>query len=298
MDHGLNSCLYACTVFHRRLLPKRHEFTYRVFYFLIDLDELPRIEDTLRLLRINRPGLYSFRETDHIDHGAKSGGSDFGRARENIIRYLTSKGITRPVGRILLLTLPRVAGYIFNPISIYYCFDDQGAPLVSVAEVGNTFGEWKPYLIPLADDGTFHSRMVKHFYVSPFSDLDLEFDFRFHIPDERLSVFIDDYRGEDRELVSVLTGTRVPLTDGNLLRFTLRYPFLTLKVILGIHWHAVRLWLKGLKARRKETDRDLQQGVHRPHKSLAKHPSSCAHSNVVGGNAVPNQPTNTHEHHG
>lgn len=271
MSPPLNSCLYECSVFHRRLAPKRHEFLYRVFYFLIDLDELSEIDNSLRLLKVNRPGIYSFLESDHISHGSTS-------ARENILRFLYNHGITGPVGRIQLLTLPRVLGYVFNPISIYFCHRTDGSPLVAVAEVGNTFGEWKPYLIPLAPDGVFNARAVKHFYVSPFSDLDLEFDFRFYPPGENLRILIDDYRGEDRELISTLTGQRLPLTDANLLLFSLKYPLLTLKVIFGIHWHALRLWIKGLHARRKEADPRLQQGIHRPHKSLANHPESCAHS--------------------
>lgn len=271
MPSQMNSCLYECTVFHRRFAPKAHEFRYRLFYVLIDLEELPLLRRSLRLLGINRPGLYSFRESDHISHGATT-------TRENVTRYLRDQGLTTQVGRILLLTLPRMLGYIFNPISIYYCFDEAGAPLASIAEVGNTFGEWKPYLVPLAGDGSFHRRVVKHYYVSPFSDLDLEFDFRFHLPEETLRVFIDDYRGEQRELLSTLTGKRVALTDGTLLWFSLKYPLLTLRVILGIHWQALLLWLKGLQARRKEAEPELQRGIHRPHKSLANHPQSCAHS--------------------
>jgi uncharacterized protein len=271
MNPQLNSCLYECTVFHRRLAPKQHEFLYRVFYFLVDLDELATLDASLHLLGVNRPSLYSFHERDHIGHGAVS-------LRDNINLYLRSQGIAEPLGKILLLTLPRIAGYIFNPISIYYCFDTKGDPLTSVAEVGNTFGEWKPYLVPLKEDGTFGSRIVKHFYVSPFSDLDLEFDFRFLPPGERLEVFIDDYRGDKRELISILTGKRIPLNDGNLMFFSLKYPFLTLQVIFGIHWQALMIWLKGVSARRKEAHPEHQQGVHRPHKSLANHPSSCAHS--------------------
>jgi len=274
----MNSCLYECTVFHRRLSPKRHEFLYRVFYLLIDLDELDLIKRGLRLLKINRPGIYSFRENDHISHGAFS-------VRENITRYLKMQGIEQQVGQILLLTLPRILGYIFNPISVYFCHDSEGNPIAAVAEVGNTFGEWKPYLVlpnPNHSRVYFHTRVVKHFYVSPFSDLDLSFDFRFHLPKERLQIDIDDYRDNTPELISSLTGKRVQLSDSALLLFLLKYPLLTLQVIFGIHWQALLIWLKGLKAHRKEAEPHLQKGVHRPHKSLIKSlanaPSSCAHS--------------------
>ena len=116
--------------------------------------------------------------------------------------------------RIFLLTLPRIAGYVFNPVSFYFCTRSTGEPICAVAEVGNTFGELKPYLVPLdsgaTDGGVFRLVAPKHYYVSPFSPVDLEFHFRFHLPDARLRVFIDDYDAEGKILVSTLTGRRGP----------------------------------------------------------------------------------------
>jgi DUF1365 family protein len=168
-----------------------------------------------------------------------------------------------------LLTLPRVFGYTFNPISVFFFYDASGQPYTSLVEVENTFYERKPFHVPAAEgNGGFHRRATKHFYVSPFSDLDLAFDFRFEAPGERLRIAIDDYRGEERELITTLTGARVPLTTRHLVGFTFKYPFITLKIIGAIHWHALRLWLKCLPFHKKEAHRDLQRDVFNPHKSL------------------------------
>jgi len=174
-------------------------------------------------------------------------------------------------GRAILLTLPRVLGYIFNPVSFYFCFDAAGVPFCALAQVGNTFGEMKPYLLSAPDaHGVFRLRTPKHFYVSPFSALDLDFDFKLHVPGDRLEIHIDDRQGETRVLLSSLTGTQLPLTTARLAWLTLKFPFLTLKVIFLIHWQALRLWVKRLPFHSKAANAHLQRDVLNPHSSIAK----------------------------
>lgn len=256
----MNSCLYECTVMHRRLQPKVHQFSYRVFMFWLDLDELDEIAREVPIFSSNESNLYSLNEEDHFAFKP-------GSLRANVIAWLQNQGETRGVGRVCMLTLPRFLGYTFNPITIYVIHDLVGHPIHSVVEVGNTFREYKPYSVPMEGEG-FHARHVKNYYVSPFSELDLEFDFRFDLPDERLRVWIDDYRGEERELISTLFGERVPLTLPNLLWLTVKYPFITLRVIGLIHWEAFRLWWKKVPFYFKEADPDLQKDVFNPHGSI------------------------------
>ncbi len=256
----MNSAIYECSVMHRRLAPKRHEFVYRIFLLWLDLDELDELARDIPLFAVNEPGLYSFRDGDHFSLGQPG-------LRANVVEFLRREGETREPAAVRVLTLPRVFGYTFNPISVFFFYDAEGEPYTSVVEVENTFRERKPFHVPRAEGG-FHRRATKHFYVSPFSDLDLAFDFRFEAPSERLRIFIDDYRNEERELISSLTGARVPLTTGNLARFTLKYPLITLKIIAAIHWEALRLWWKRVPFHRKERHPDQQRDVFNPHRSL------------------------------
>lgn len=253
----MNSGLYECVVMHRRLQPKRHEFVYRIFLFLLDLDELPEIERRIPFFSVNAPNLYSLRDADYFQFHSRG-------IRENLSTFLATQKSTAPISRVMLLTLPRLLGYTFNPVSIFFCFDSAGRPSTSVVQVGNTFGELKPYLVPPTSDGSgFHIRVPKNYYVSPFSELDLSFDFRFDLPGERLRVLIDDWRGDEQVLLSSLVGERVELDAWNLARLTAKYPLVTLKVIFLIHWEALRLWLKKIPFRLKESDPHLQQGAHR-----------------------------------
>lgn len=262
----LRSCLYECRVMHHRLMPRQHRFEYGLFLACLDLDELDAISARLRLFGRNRRAVYEFRDADHF---TRPGGPDSGPPvpglRSAVVGWLAEQGVRVPAGaRIRLVTLPRVAGYVFNPVSFYFVTDAAGHAICAVAEVGNTFGEQKPYLVPVesaATSGVFRLIAPKHFYVSPFSPLELQFDFRLRDPGEHLVIGVNDVDGEGRTvLISTLTGKRRPLTDGELVRLTLRYPLVTLRVIGLIHWEALRLWLKRIPFLRKSGQPELQRG--------------------------------------
>lgn len=263
----MTSCLYECDVMHHRLEPKVHEFRYRIFMFSLDLDEIDAVAAETLLFSRNAWNFYSFRDRDHLTLP----GCGDRPLKEHIVAYLAENGVRFPDGgRITLVTLPRVLGYIFNPVSFYFCHDAVGAPIAAVVQVGNTFGEMKPYCIPTPDgEGQFRLVTPKHFYVSPFSSLDLLFDFKLRVPDDRLEIHIDDRDGDRRVLLSALTGKRVPLTNARLFWLTVKYPLITLKVIFLIHWHALLLWIKKIPFHRKAADAGKQRGVHRPHSSIA-----------------------------
>jgi DUF1365 family protein len=270
----LNSCLYECVIVHRRLRPKPYAFEHRMMMLYADLDELETIDCSTRLLSLERRNLYSFRDADYFPTGAQ------GRLKSRVSAFLRERGIDLPAtGRIRLLTLPRVLGYIFNPVSIYFCSDDQGLPRCAIAEVGNTFRETKLFLLPASatqatgaarpDAARFRLRVPKLYYVSPFSRLDICFDFDFRLPGQTLQMHIEDWDAEGKLLESHLRGARVPLSDYQLLRFALKFPALTLKVITLIHWHALRLALRHVRWYRKDDRLDLQREVLNPAAPLA-----------------------------
>jgi len=258
----MNSCLYECAVFHRRLHPKQHEFLYRVFFFLLDFDELEELGKKIPLLGIHRRGIFSFHARDHLGKQSSE------PLRPRLEAWLAEQGVDRPA-KILFLTNLRIFGYVFNPIAIYFCFDSGGRPLAAVAQVGNTFGEQKLFLVPATGtEPDWAVRVQKNFYVSPFSSLDLSFDFRFFQPGETLRVLIDDYAGTEKVLISTLTGKRRALTTSRLLWFLCKYPLLTLRIIFLIHWQAFRLWWKKVPHHNKEDKPEEQTGILNPQGSL------------------------------
>ncbi len=283
----MNSRLFECRILHDRFIPRRHRFLYRVFMLAVDLDELDVVAKRSRLLRINRGGMFSFRESDFLKtnepiHNPSDESPTVPRADESVplkkrvLNFLQSRGVSDEVKRIELITMPRVAGYLFNPVSFYFCYDTQDHPVAAIAEVTNTFGEMKPFLLDREcwESGAFRLRVPKHFYVSPFSDVDVEFDFKLRPVGDKLALQIDDHADGKRTLMTVLTGNARPLRDATLLWFTVKYPLLTLKVITAIHWQAFLLYLKKIpwfaKAARSADQRDLFQ----PHQSLNSRPRS------------------------
>lgn len=263
----MNSCLYEGNVMHHRFSPKKYAFDHKVFMFYLDLDEIDALDSSLKYFSRNRFNLYSFRDKDHLELSGRN-------VKENILEYLrVREKVDLKPGKIMLLTNLRTMGHIFNPVSFYFFFDTDGKPAGVLAEVGNTFGELKPYWLgpETLTDGNYEAQKTKNYYISPFTDLDLILDFSLKVPGDRILLKVDDLdRKGERFFISALSGEKKPLTDGALLRTLIFYPLITLKVITLIHWHALKLWLKKVPYRAKHEHPELQQGVFREHKTIKK----------------------------
>ena len=241
----IRSSLYVGSVMHRRLRPRMHSFRYRAFWLLLDLDELDELSSSLRWFSHNRSNIFSLHDTDHGDGTETS-------LRLQVVRQLSDAGVDLSGGRIRLLCMPRTLGYCFNPISIFFCYQADGALAALIYQVHNTFGERHSYVIRVEDqNATLHQRCEKVFYVSPFLDMDIRYDFRISGPDERIAVGIRAGSSAKPVLNAVLTGRRRELSDRNLTVVFLKIPVITIKVITAIHWEALRLWAKGIRLHRR-----------------------------------------------
>lgn len=258
------NAIYECKVMHQRLEPQRHGFRYRVFYLWLDLDQIDEAEAACALFSRNRFNLFSFFDKDHA-------GGETPNVKEGVLMHLGKAGIdTNSISTVRMLAFPRILGYVFNPVTFFFCFDAAGQPLCAAAQVTNTFQEQKFFVMPQANaEGHFRLIAPKHFYVSPFSELDLCFDFNLRTPGEQLNITINDRKEGRPVLLTSLTGTRRPLTNGALIACAFKYPLLTLRVIFLIHWHALRLWMKRVPWFSKAANPELQQQVLRPHESIA-----------------------------
>lgn len=234
---------YHCRVMHRRLHPVTRRFVYRIGSMLVDIDQLASITHRLRLLSHNRFNLFSIHDRDH-------GPRDGSPLRPWVDACLMRQGIDLAGGVVTLLAMPRVLGFTFNPLSLYFCHHQNGELRAIIAQVRNTFGEQHCYVLHAADHALptpVDAEKTKIFHVSPFFPRDLRYRFRIAPPvPERVDIAIELWDNERKLLVATQRGDGMPLTDAVLLRSWLRMPLMTLGVVLGIHWQALRLWLAGL----------------------------------------------------
>jgi DUF1365 family protein len=239
MTETIGSALYFGRVMHRRLKPVEHRLEYRVFSLLVDLDELDALDAGLNLFSRNKFGLFAFHDRDYGD-----GSPDLALYVRGLLR---EAGIVAG-GAIKLLCYPRMLGYAFNPLAVYYCHAKDGALAAIIYEVRNTFGGKHSYLIPVEGDPNIVRQSAgKNFHVSPFMEMETRYNFRLTKPGDEIAVVIRQTDAEGAVLNAAFTGERVELTDRNLLRAFVGYPLMTVKVIAGIHWEAFRLLLKGMK---------------------------------------------------
>jgi len=236
----LHSAAYVGRVVHARKRPRAHRLKYSVFYLLFDLEELASLGQKLRLFGYNRRGVFSFHERDH---GPRDGTS----LRDWVDTQLADAGITIPGGRVKLLCLPRILGYVFNPISVFYCYDREGYFKAALYEVSNTFRETHTYLLPVDGENTemVHHEFDKELYVSPFFPRNCRYTIALRSPDAHASIAIRESDSDGDLLAATFHGTQTALTDRFLAGTFARFPLLTMKVMVGIHWDALKLWVKG-----------------------------------------------------
>ncbi|WP_062267664.1 DUF1365 domain-containing protein [Endozoicomonas arenosclerae] len=271
----MNSAVYWGQLMHNRIRPRKHRFSYRVASWLIDLDELSSLDKHLKLFSVDRFNLLSFYQKDFGD----GSGRDLKVQTEEL---LAAHDVPAP-SQTLMFCYPRVLGYAFNPLTVYYCFSSDQKLLSLIYEVTNTFGERHSYVIPAekAEEGQmlFHQAVEKKLHVSPFFKTDCQYGFRVQLPGKTMKLAINLNDADGKLFAAVFKGDRQVLSDFNILRQLLVLPLQAIKVILAIHWEALRLFLKGVKVvRHVPKDRFFSWS-----RGWAGHPDS--HEEKAGTNA-------------
>jgi hypothetical protein len=243
-DGGDAAALYFGEVMHARLKPIGHRFNYRVMSLLIDLDRLSAADRQSPLFGVNRAALYSFNEADHGDRNGSS-------LRAYAQRCAAPRGIDLTGGQVLLLCYPRLFGYTFNPLSVYFCYRADGGLALLIYEVRNTFGDIHAYALAVKpgeiSTAGVRQQQDKLFYVSPFIEAAMRYHFRVSPPADDVKLRILETDNEGPLLAATFHGRRHALTTAALLRSLFALPLVTFKIVAAIHWEALRLWLKGAR---------------------------------------------------
>ena len=241
----MTSSIYNGTVIHKRFKPKIHFFKYQVFSLLIDLSELKILDQKISFFSYNSFNLISFFDKDHGDRDGSS-------LIEWVKKNLKENKIISENIKIKLLCYPRIFGYVFNPLSVFYVYDKNEELISIFYEVKNTFGEQHTYIFKVENNHLLQHNCEKKFHVSPFIEMDCNYFFRILKPTEKISVIIDQYQSNEKILYASQDGIRRDFTSSELIRSYLKHPLMTFKIIIAIHFEAFKLWSKGIRYIKKK----------------------------------------------
>jgi len=240
----MNSCIYNGEVTHTRFKPVRHFLKYKTFSLLIDLDEINLLDKSIGIFSHNKFNIFSFYDKDHGDR-------DGGNLKDWVISNLKKFRIKENITNIKLLCYPRILGYVFNPLSIFYCYEKD--KLVAIFyEVKNTFNEQHTYIFKIKNNEEIIQKCRKKFYVSPFMDMETFYNFKLLNPNDKLSVFIKQTDADGTILTATQTGDKKEFSFKQLAINFIKYPLMTIKIISSIHYEALLLWKKGAIYRKRE----------------------------------------------
>ena len=241
----MNSCIYNGEVTHTRFKPVRHFLKYKTFSLLIDLDEINLLDKSIGIFSHNKFNIFSFYDKDHGDR-------DGGNLKDWVISNLKKFQINENITNIKILCYPRILGYVFNPLSIFYCYEKD--KLVAIFyEVKNTFNEQHTYIFKIKNNEEIIQKCRKKFYVSPFMDMETYYNFKLLNPNDKLSVFIKQTDSDGTILTATQTGDKKEFSFKQLAINFLKYPLMTIKIISSIHYEALLLWKKGAIYRKRNT---------------------------------------------
>ncbi len=241
----MNSCLYNGIITHTRFKPVKHFLKYNTFSLFIDLDEVEKLDKSIKIFSYNKFNIYSFYNKDH---GNRDGNSLKEWALFNLKRF----NIQQNINKIKILCYPRIFGYVFNPLSIFYCYENEKLKAIFY-EVKNTFNEQHTYIFKIKDNEKITQKCKKKFYVSPFMNMETFYNFKLINPREKLSVYIKQTDGKETILTATQTGDRKEFNLKQLIINFFKYPLMTIKIIGSIHFEALLLWKKGAIYRKRNS---------------------------------------------